>query len=137
MDYVFYLSILCNVFSILGVAGILQQQRELITAYFTYNAVQMVSVFHFFVDICADIGIRFRGESASTDGYEQAAASAYCLMLEFCQMCDIVNICNPEARFNVVVCSLHVLHLVPQRQRSSLLCSGHERDESEATRGIP
>lgn len=75
MDYVFYVSILCNVFSVLGVAGILQSQRELVIAFFTYNAVQMVCVFHYFVDICADIGIRFRGQSASLDGYEQAAAS--------------------------------------------------------------
>lgn len=80
MDYVFYLSILCNVFSVLGAAGILQQQKELVVAYFTYNAIQMVTVFHYFVDICADIGIRFRGQSASLDGYEQAAASTYYLV---------------------------------------------------------
>jgi hypothetical protein len=77
LDYIFFASILSNVFSILGVAGVVHQLRELVLAFFTYNAIQMVVVFHYFVDICADVGIRFNGQSPSLDSYEQSAAGAY------------------------------------------------------------
>jgi hypothetical protein len=76
MDFLFYLSIVSNTFSILGLAGVLNQQRDLVTAFFTYNAVQMVVAFHYFVDVCADIGIRFKGQSQALDSYEQSAAGA-------------------------------------------------------------
>lgn len=39
LDYVFYASILTNIFSILGVVGVLHQQRELVMAFFIYNTV--------------------------------------------------------------------------------------------------
>jgi hypothetical protein len=39
LDYVFYTSILSNIFSLLGAAGVLHQQRELVMAFFTYNTV--------------------------------------------------------------------------------------------------
>jgi hypothetical protein len=74
MDYVFYLSMASNVFSILGLAGVLNQQRELVMAFFTYSTVQMVVVFHYFVDICADVGIRAVGHSEALGSYQQAAA---------------------------------------------------------------
>jgi hypothetical protein len=79
MDYVFYLSIVSNVFSILGLAGVLHQQKELLAAFFTYSAVQMVVVFHYFVDICTDVSIRFPNQ-VSLGSYEQAAAGE-CLRL--------------------------------------------------------
>jgi hypothetical protein len=80
MDYVFYLSIASNVFSILGLAGVLHQQKDLLTAFFTYSAVQMVVVFHYFVDICADVSIRFPNQVA-LGSYEQAAAGvSLCLV---------------------------------------------------------
>lgn len=34
----------------------------------------MVALFHFFVDICADVGLRYSGQSKSLDSYEQSAA---------------------------------------------------------------
>lgn len=74
LDYVFYASLLSNVFSILGVAGVLNQQRELVMAFFTYNTIAMVALFHYFVDICADVGLRYSGQSRSLDSYEQSAA---------------------------------------------------------------
>lgn len=75
MDGVFYISMLSNVFSVLGLAGVLNQQKELVMAFFTYSAVQMVAVFHFFVDVCADVSVRFPGQK-SLGSYEQAAAGA-------------------------------------------------------------
>ena len=74
MDFVFYVSIVSNVFSVLGLAGVLNQQKELVTAFFTYSTVQMVVVFHYFVDVCADVGLRFKGQSQSLDAFAQAAA---------------------------------------------------------------
>lgn len=41
-----------NVFSVLGLTGVLHAMRELIVAFFTYNAAQMVVSFHYFVDLC-------------------------------------------------------------------------------------
>jgi hypothetical protein len=38
----YYISIVNNVFAIMGLAGILQAQRELIIGFFAYNATQMV-----------------------------------------------------------------------------------------------
>ena len=43
LDFVFYLSIVNSVFAVLGFAGVLNGQRELVTGFFIYNAVQMVS----------------------------------------------------------------------------------------------
>ena len=74
MDFLFYLSIVSNVFSVLGLAGVMNQQRELVTGFFTYNAVQMVVSFHYFVDVCSDVGIQFAGESKALSSYERAAA---------------------------------------------------------------
>lgn len=37
----------------------------------------MVVAFHFFVDACADVGIRFKGQSKALDAYEQSAAGAH------------------------------------------------------------
>ena len=80
LDYVFYLAIATNIFSVFGFVGILNQQRELVTAFFVYSAVQMVATFHFFVDAVADVGIRFEGGGAggkdSLVGYERAVAGA-------------------------------------------------------------
>ena len=73
MDYVFFVSMLSNIFSVLGLAGVLNQQKELVLAFFTYSAVQMVAVFHYFVDVCADVSVRFPGQK-SLGSYEQAAA---------------------------------------------------------------
>lgn len=43
-----------NVFSICGLAGVLNAQRELIIAFFGYNAVQTVFTFHFMLDMLVD-----------------------------------------------------------------------------------
>lgn len=58
MDFIFWLAIINNVFSIFGFAGVLNHQKELVTGFFAYNAVQMIVSFHYFVDVCADVGIR-------------------------------------------------------------------------------
>lgn len=42
LDFVFYLSIVNSIFAVLGFAGVLNGQRELVTGFFLYNAVQMV-----------------------------------------------------------------------------------------------
>ncbi len=58
MDFIFWLAIINNIFSIFGFTGVLNQQKELVTGFFAYNAVQMIVAFHYFVDVCADVGIR-------------------------------------------------------------------------------
>lgn len=58
MDFIFWLAIVNNIFSIFGFTGVLNQQKELVTGFFAYNAVQMIVAFHYFVDVCADVGIR-------------------------------------------------------------------------------
>ena len=42
LDFVFYFSIVNSVFAVLGFAGVINGQRELVTGFFVYNAVQMV-----------------------------------------------------------------------------------------------
>ncbi|KAK9824191.1 hypothetical protein WJX72_008436 [[Myrmecia] bisecta] len=75
LDFLFYYSIANNVFSVFGFAGVLNAQKELVTGFFSYNAIQMVVAFHFFVDVCTDIKIRYAGEPAGLTGYERAAAA--------------------------------------------------------------
>ena len=58
MDFLFWLAIINNIFSIFGFTGVLNHQKELVTGFFAYNAVQMIVAFHYFVDVCADVGIR-------------------------------------------------------------------------------
>jgi hypothetical protein len=58
-----------------GLAGVINAQRELIVAFFVYNAAQMVVAFHYFVDLCTDAGVRYTGEPAKLSAYEQAAAA--------------------------------------------------------------
>ena len=58
MDFVFWLAIINNIFSIFGFTGVMNQQKELVTGFFAYNAVQMIVSFHYFVDVCADVRIR-------------------------------------------------------------------------------
>jgi hypothetical protein len=41
MDGVFYLSVVNNVFSVIGFAGMLHGQKELVTAFFSYNIIQV------------------------------------------------------------------------------------------------
>ena len=77
MDLVFYLSIVNNVFAILGLAGVLNAQKELVTAFFAYNAVQTVISFHMFVDVCITARIVFPSETATAglSTYEKGAAA--------------------------------------------------------------
>jgi len=78
MDLVFYLSAANNVFAILGLAGVINAQRELVTAFFAYNTVQVVLSFHMFVDICVDSGIEFSAigrQAQQVTSYEKAAAA--------------------------------------------------------------
>ena len=46
---IFYLAIVNNIFSICGLAGVLNAHRELVIAFFAFNATQMVVAFHYFV----------------------------------------------------------------------------------------
>ncbi len=41
-----------------GLIGVLQAQKELVSAFFFYNVIAIVYVFHSFVDVCTDLGIR-------------------------------------------------------------------------------
>ena len=52
--FTFWLSLVNNVFAICGLAGVLNAHRELVIAFFAFNATQMVALFHFFVDLLAD-----------------------------------------------------------------------------------
>jgi hypothetical protein len=52
--FTFWLAIANNIFSICGLAGVLNAQRELVIAFFAFNATQMVVLFHFFVDMLTD-----------------------------------------------------------------------------------
>jgi len=58
MDLVFYLCMLNNVFAIFGLAGVINSQKEFVSAFFAYNIVQIVLSFHLFVDVCVDSTIR-------------------------------------------------------------------------------
>ena len=42
MDFVYWLSIINNIFSAFGFFGVLHAQKELVTAFFMYNAVATV-----------------------------------------------------------------------------------------------
>ena len=66
-----------NVFAILGLAGVLNAQKELVTAFFAYNAVQTVISFHMFVDVCITARIVFPSETATAglSTYEKGAAA--------------------------------------------------------------
>lgn len=75
MGFSFYLAIINNVFAVFGLAGVINAQRELIISFFAYNAAQMVVSFHYFVDLCTDAGVRYKGEPAKLTAYEQAAAA--------------------------------------------------------------
>eukprot|EP00775_Hariotina_reticulata_P005444 gene5444-5678_t len=75
MGFTFYLAIINNVFSICGLAGVINAQRELVIAFFAYNAAQMVVSFHFFVDMVTDAGINYSGEPPMLTSYEKASAA--------------------------------------------------------------
>eukprot|EP01023_Acetabularia_acetabulum_P002477 TRINITY_DN1100_c0_g1_i1.p1 TRINITY_DN1100_c0_g1~~TRINITY_DN1100_c0_g1_i1.p1 ORF type:complete len:196 (-),score=24.43 TRINITY_DN1100_c0_g1_i1:489-1076(-) len=91
LDFLFYLAIVNNVFSVFGLVGVLNQQREMVMAFFAYNALQMVVAFHYFVDVCADIGVSFPSEKkgVSLTGIEQAAA-AFLFFNFFLSICATV-----------------------------------------------
>jgi hypothetical protein len=52
--FTFWLAIANNIFAICGLAGVLNAHRELVIAFFAFNATQMVALFHFFIDMLAD-----------------------------------------------------------------------------------
>lgn len=74
MDMIFYISIINNVFSIMGLAGMFAAQKMLVLAFFCYNAVNMVVSFHVFVDVCATVDIK-RKHAASLLPYERTVAA--------------------------------------------------------------
>ena len=75
MDYLFWVCICSNIASILGIAGVLNQQRELVTVFFAYSAVQMVVVFHYFVDSMAEMSVTLPEDmSVGISGPQKAAA---------------------------------------------------------------
>ncbi|KAJ9528065.1 hypothetical protein QJQ45_005659 [Haematococcus lacustris] len=62
-----------NIFAVCGLFGVVNARRELIITFFVYNAAQMVLAFHYFVDLCTDAGVRYKGEPLKLTSYEQAA----------------------------------------------------------------
>jgi hypothetical protein len=99
MDFVFYYSIVSNAFSVLGVAGMLHQQRELVFAFFTYNLVAMIVVFHYFVDVCTDVSVKYKSHiSPGVPAYEQAAAGAIMLAQPTRTVRPYVSACVNEQR---------------------------------------
>ncbi|MEW5302530.1 MAG: hypothetical protein WDW38_002314 [Sanguina aurantia] len=75
MGFSYYLAIVNNIFAVFGLAGVINAQRELIIAFFGYNAAQMVIAFHYFVDLCTDVGVKYDGEPSKLSSFEQAAAA--------------------------------------------------------------
>lgn len=75
MGFTFYLAIINNIFSICGLAGVLNAHRELVIGFFAFNAAQMVFSFHFFVDMVADARIKYAGEPPMLTSYEKASAA--------------------------------------------------------------
>ncbi|KAJ9528278.1 hypothetical protein QJQ45_014251 [Haematococcus lacustris] len=76
-----------NIFAVCGLFGVVNARRELIITFFVYNAAQMVLAFrkcplrcasgirslYYFVDLCTDAGVRYKGEPLKLTSYEQAA----------------------------------------------------------------
>ncbi|GMH43859.1 hypothetical protein BSKO_11793 [Bryopsis sp. KO-2023] len=54
LDWLFYLSIFNNIFSVFGLAGVMNSLKELVMAFFAFNAIQMVVAFHYFIDVWND-----------------------------------------------------------------------------------
>uniref|UniRef100_A0A7R9YQT4 CASP-like protein n=1 Tax=Chlamydomonas euryale TaxID=1486919 RepID=A0A7R9YQT4_9CHLO len=71
-------AVLNNIFSVFGITGILYAQKELVTAFFAFNAVQMVVAFFFFTDLLVDQTIGYGGEPSKLNSYVQAAATFIC-----------------------------------------------------------
>ncbi len=53
-------------------------QRELVIAFFCWNAVAMVVSFHVFVDMCTDASVAYQGEPRKLTSYEQVRSVAHC-----------------------------------------------------------
>eukprot|EP01023_Acetabularia_acetabulum_P025744 TRINITY_DN24574_c0_g1_i1.p1 TRINITY_DN24574_c0_g1~~TRINITY_DN24574_c0_g1_i1.p1 ORF type:complete len:191 (+),score=15.90 TRINITY_DN24574_c0_g1_i1:86-658(+) len=75
LDFLFYISIINNVFSVFGLVGVLNQQGVMVMLFFAYNALQMVVAFHYFVDVCTEIGQSSSEKYVNLTGIEQSAAS--------------------------------------------------------------
>lgn len=75
LDGLFWFATANNIFAIFGLVGIIAAQKEMVIAFFVYNIAQMVLAFNWFVDVCADLNIRFVGEADSLNPYEKAAAA--------------------------------------------------------------
>ena len=88
LDFLFYLSIVNNIFSVFGLAGVLNAQKELVISFFVYNAIIMVVDFHFFWDLYTDVTIRYVGESKGLNSYEQAM-TAFVFFNFFLSICAI------------------------------------------------
>jgi hypothetical protein len=74
LDYVFYLTVASNVFSCIGIAGVLNQQHELVSA-FVYSAAQLVTVLHFLVDAMSGFAIKYERRGKLL-GHKRAIAGA-------------------------------------------------------------
>ncbi|CAD7705126.1 unnamed protein product [Ostreobium quekettii] len=74
-DYLFYISIFNNVFSIFGLAGIIHSLKELVLAFFFFNAIQTVVAFHYFVDVVANLSLR--GGIWETEHKMESSAAAF------------------------------------------------------------
>lgn len=74
LDYLFYISIFNNIFSVFGLAGIIYSLKELVMAFFAFNAIQLVVAFHYFVDVVTVIRVK-SGEFQQVQGIEKSAAA--------------------------------------------------------------
>lgn len=75
MGVIWWLAILINIFSICGLAGVLNAHRELVIAFFAFNATQMVVSFHFWIDLVVESRISYAGQPMGLTGYEKSAAA--------------------------------------------------------------
>jgi hypothetical protein len=72
----FPLSIINNVFALIGVAGIATRLRELIISFFAYNLLNVVVSFHVFIDQASYVKhMKSASGSAHLSGFESAAAA--------------------------------------------------------------
>jgi hypothetical protein len=88
LDFLFYLSIINNIFSVFGLAGVLNAQRELVISFFAYNAIIMIVDFNYFWDLYTDVTIRYTGKAAGLTSYEQAM-TAFVFFNFFLSICAI------------------------------------------------
>ena len=99
MDGVFYLSVVNNVFSVIGFAGMLHGQKELVTAFFSYNIVQVWPA------ISSEESAVLHGAGPPTQ-----REKLHCRMFD--PHCEVGHVCGKAACTFILMRSRRVLQMV-------------------------